>query len=183
MGRDAGTDTIAAVVREATSADARGIAEVHVRCWQAAYGGILPRQMLDDLSVDLRSDFWGAELSDENSGARTLVAEDPPDAIAGFITVVLPSRDNDAGEHTAEIAATYVDPSRWNAGVGRSLLREALAGLDDKQWAVATLWIFQRNAQGRAFYARSGFRLDGTLSKHDASGVTTARMRVPLGPH
>jgi len=76
MGRDAGTDTIAAVVREATSADARGIAEVHVRCWQAAYGGILPRQLLDDLSVDLRSDFWGAELSDENSRARTLVAED-----------------------------------------------------------------------------------------------------------
>jgi len=59
-------------------------------------------------------------------------------------------------------------------------VRETLAGLDD-QWGDATLWIFRRNAQGRAFYARSGFRLDGTLSKHDPSGVTTARMRVPLG--
>jgi len=169
------------VVREATAADARGIAEVHVRCWQAAYGGILGKQLLDDLSVELREDFWKAELGDESSRASTLVAEDPPGVVAGFITVVLPSRDEDAGDRTAEIAATYVDPSRWNSGLGRSLLREALAGLDDDRWDDATLWIFQRNAQGRAFYARSGFRLDGAKSKHDPSGVTTARMRVPLG--
>ena len=123
------------MVREATAADARGIAEVHVRCWQAAFGGILPKQLLDDLSVDLREDFWRAELGDEGSRARTLVAEDPPATLAGFIT----------------------------------------------KWGDATLWIFQRNAQGRAFYARSGFWLDGTMSKHDPSGVTTARMRVPSG--
>ena len=42
-----------------------------------------------------------------------------------------PCRDEDAGDRTAEIAATYVDPSRWSSGVGRSLLRETLAGLDD----------------------------------------------------
>ena len=169
------------MVREATAADARGIAGVHVRCWQAAYGGILPRQLLDDLSMDLREDFWRAELGDESSQARTIVAEEPLGTTAGFLTIVLPSRDEDAGDRTAEIAATYVDPSRWNAGIGRSLLREALAGLDDARWDDATLWIFQRNAQGRAFYARSGFRLDGAKSKHDPSGVTTARMRVPLG--
>ena len=34
-----------------------------------------------------------------------------------------------------------------------------------------TLWVFRRNAQGRAFYARSGFRLDDTLSKHEPTGV------------
>ncbi len=131
--------------------------------------------------MDLREDFWKAELEDEGSRASTLVAEDPPGAIAGFITVVLPSRDDDAGDHTAEIVAAYVDPSRWNSGVGRSLLGDALARIDDDQWRDVTLWIFQRNAQGRAFFARSGFRLDGTMSKHDESGVTTARMRVPLG--
>ena len=41
----------------------------------------------------------------------------------------------------------------------------------------STLWVFLRNAQARAFYARSGFRLDGAKSTHDASGVATARMR------
>lgn len=173
--------SIAAVIRPATADDARGVAEIHVRAWRAAYGGILPKQLLDELSVDLREDFWKAELGDEESLARTLVAEDPPGAIAGFLTLVLPSRDEDAGDRTAEIAATYVDPPRWNSGVGRSLLREALAGLDGPRWDDATLWVFQRNAQGRAFYARSGFRLDGAKSKHEPSGVTTARMRLPLG--
>ena len=93
---------------------------------------------------------------------------------------LLPSRDEDAGDRTAEIAATYVDPSRWSSGVGRSLCARRWR-VWTTQWGDATLWIFRRNAQGRAFYARSGFRLDGTLSKHDPSGVTTARMRVPLG--
>ena len=166
------------MLRDAAAGDARAIAEVHVRAWKAAYGGILPKQLLADLSVDRRADFWEARLSDEASPARTLVADDP---IAGFITVVTPSRDEDAGDRTAEIAATYVDPSRWNEGVGRSLLRSGLAGLDDGRWDDATLWIFQRNAQGRAFYARSGFRLDGAQSTHEQSGVKTVRMRLPLG--
>lgn len=41
-----------------------------------------------------------------------------------------------------------------------------------------TLWVFLRNAQARAFYARSGFRLDGAKGTHEASGVATARMRM-----
>ena len=36
------------------------------------------------------------------------------------------------------------------------------------------------HAQRRAFYARSGFRLDGTRGVHEASGVTTTRMRLAL---
>ena len=43
-----------------------------------------------------------------------------------------------------------------------------------------TLWVFRRNAQGRAFYARSGFRLEDAVRSHQPSGVATARMRLPL---
>ena len=45
-------------VRPATLDDTRGIATVHVRGWQAAYGGILPRKFLDALSVDEREARW-----------------------------------------------------------------------------------------------------------------------------
>ena len=48
--------------------------------------------------------------------------------------------------------------------------------LADGSWDEVTLWIFMRNAQGRAFYAR----LDGTRGVHEASGVTTTRMRLVL---
>jgi len=156
---------------------------VHIGAWRAAYRGILPAQLLDDLSVGLREDFWQGVLAAGGDQTLTLVAEDEADgAIAGFCSLVLPSRDDDAGENTAEVNATYVDPGRWGAGVGRALLAEALDRLrvGTRPWDDVTLWVFQRNAQGRAFYARSGFRLDGTRGVHEASGVTTARMRLGL---
>ncbi len=172
--------SIAAVVREATAEDARGMAEVHVRAWRAAYRGILTAQLLDDLSIELREKSWRSAVAAANSAMLTIVAEGETDSIAGFCSVALPSRDEDAGERTAEIAATYVDPSRWGSGVGRALMEQALARLQDGRWDDVTLWIFMRNAQGRAFYARSGFRLDGTRGVHEASGVTTTRMRLAL---
>jgi hypothetical protein len=47
------------IVRDAELRDARGIAEVHVRSWQAAYAGIIPDEELARLSVDQREQFWG----------------------------------------------------------------------------------------------------------------------------
>ena len=64
--------------------------------------------------------------------------------------------------------------------MGGALLRSALGSLEAGAWDDVTLWVFLRNAQARAFYARSGFRLDGAKSTHDASGVATARMRRTL---
>ncbi len=153
------------------------MAEVQVQAWRAAYGGILPPQFLEELSVAAREQSWRELIA---GGAPALVAEDDG-AIAGFCALALPSRDDDAGERTAEISATYVEPGRWGQGIGGALLREALARLGDGAWDDVTLWIFRRNAHGRAFYARSGFRLDDTLSEHEPTGVATARMRLPLG--
>ena len=107
----------------------------------------------------------------------TLVDDAAP---AGFCALALPSRDEDADERTAEVVATYVEPARWQAGVGKALLGRALGSLERGRWDDVTLWVFLRNAQARAFYARSGFRLDGAKSTHEASGVATARMRLKL---
>lgn len=169
-------------VREAVPADAHVIAEVHVGAWRAAYRGILPAQLLDGLSVGLREDFWQGVLAGAGGETITLVSEEPAaGTVAGFCSLALPSRDDDAGERTAEITATYVDPARWGSGVGRALLSRPLDDLRATgAWDDVTLWVFLRNAQGRAFYARSGFRLDGTKGVHDGSGVATARMRLAL---
>ena len=149
------------MVRAATAEDARAIAELHVRAWQTAYRGILPPQLLGELSVDLRERSWREAL--ETPAGVTVVADadEPGRPLAGFCALALPGRDDDAGERTAEVTATYVDPARWQSGIGRSLLGTALGSLDAGAWDDVTLWVFLRNAQARAFYARSGFRLDG----------------------
>jgi len=173
---------VAITVREAVQADAQALAQLHVATWQAAYRGILPAELLDGLSVGLREDFWQGLLAgggDETT--LTLVAEEDADAVVGFCSLALPSRDEDAGERTAEVAAAYVDSTRWGSGTGRVLLDQAFERLGEGEWDDVTLWVFLRNARGRAFFARSGFRLDGAKSTHEPSGATTARMRVALG--
>ena len=46
------------ILRDAELRDARGIAEAHVRSWQAAYAAIVPDEDLAQLSVDQREQFW-----------------------------------------------------------------------------------------------------------------------------
>ncbi len=164
------------MIRTATAEDAKAVASIQVRAWQAAYRGILPAQLLAELSVDLRETSWRQMIADP--ACLTLV--DAGEPAAGFCALALPSRDEDADERTAEVAATYVEPARWQGGVGKALLGHALGSLEHGRWDAVTLWVFQRNAQARAFYARSGFRLDGAKSTHEASGVATARMRLKL---
>jgi GNAT superfamily N-acetyltransferase len=44
----------------------------------------------------------------------------------GTCPIATPSRDEDAGPDTAEIAALYVSPDRWRTGLGSALLDAAV---------------------------------------------------------
>jgi len=114
-------------VRQAKQSDARAIAAVHVRAWREAYRGLLPDELLDQLSVEQREQSWHELLRDGLAGAFTLVAVGSGARVEGFCAAATPSRDEDADERIAEIAATYVEPRRWRAGIG-SLLMEAVLG-------------------------------------------------------
>ncbi|GGT26686.1 GNAT family N-acetyltransferase [Nonomuraea spiralis] len=63
-------------IRQATSADAGAIAEVHVRSWQAAYRGLVPQDHLDGMNAAARRPAWERWLA-RTAWPRegTLVAE------------------------------------------------------------------------------------------------------------
>lgn len=167
-------------VRRAEPRDAAGIAGVHVRSWQVAYRGLLPDERLDELSVEERAQRWGALLGDGDGTSFTLIA-DRDDRIAGFCSVAAPSRDADAGEHTAEVAAIYVEPELWRRGVGSALLAAAIEELRRGGLHDATLWVFAENADARSFYARFGFDPDGLQPSHETRGPEAVRLRAALG--
>jgi GrpB-like predicted nucleotidyltransferase (UPF0157 family)/ribosomal protein S18 acetylase RimI-like enzyme len=168
-------------VRNATAGDAPHIAEIHVRSWQAAYRGILPDSLLDGLSVPEREQSWNALLSDRDDRWLTLVAEDSGGALVGFCSVATPSRDEDAGEATAEVGALYVDPERWREGVGEVLLSTALEKLGEKGWRDVILWVLPENRAALAFYDRFGFLVeDGVEKREERSGRPVVRLRANL---
>jgi ribosomal protein S18 acetylase RimI-like enzyme len=164
-------------VRPAQERDAGAIAAVHVRSWQAAYRGLVPDDVLDALSIPRREASWLQTLR-ARAGLCTLVA-DEDGSIAGFCTVVLPSRDADAGPLTGEIAALYVDPPRWRAGTGTALLLAALAALESEGCSEVTLWVIDGNLRGREFYRRFGFKADGGR-REERGEPSQVRLRAAL---
>lgn len=116
-------------VRPAELSDAPGVAEVHARSWQAAYAGLLPQSLLDDLDPARRAPGWEATLrAVDGPDQATLVAEDDGQLV-GFVHLC-PAR-NTSDHSVAEITTMYVAPRSWRTGVGRRLMAAALDQLAD----------------------------------------------------
>ena len=135
---------------------------IHVRSWRCAYRGLVPDRVLDGLTVSDRARRWVELLA---GGSETYLAD------GGFCSIIRPARDVSA---SVEVAALYVDPSRWGRGIGGALLRAALAPGDD-----VSLWVFAENERARGFYRAQGFADDGAQAIDPATGVLEVRMWRP----
>ena len=161
------------LIRGAESGDALGIARVHVRSWQVGYRGLLPDDYLDKLRPEERAVRYRLGSNDPREPA-TLVAIEQG-AIVGFATTA-PARDADAQEK-GELAALYVDPDWWSRRIGRSLMAEARARLVAQGFSVAVLWVLVGNVRGQRFYARDGWRPDGSRRTDEVWGIAIDEIR------
>ena len=148
-------------LRPATIDDARAIAEVHVASWLAAYRGLVPDEVLDAQSVDVRAAQWDEWL--HKGETRTLVAG----GVDGFVTF---------RETSGEVAALYVAPDRARRGIGSALIDAAHAALHAAGRDEAQLWVFEANAPARAFYTAHGYVPDGARMVHERTGVPEIRL-------
>jgi RimJ/RimL family protein N-acetyltransferase len=150
-------------VRLAEVSDAPAVASVHVRSWQAAYRGVIPDAVLDNLSVEARTPGWERHIS---SGGVWVGLID--DEIAGF-AMAGPSRDADA---PFELYSIYLLPAAWGTGLGLSLAEAAIAGQRD-----VIVWVLEENKRARRFYERLGFRPDGTTRTQEVGEAVLAEIR------
>jgi ribosomal protein S18 acetylase RimI-like enzyme len=166
-------------IREAVPKDARAIAEIHVRSWQAAYRGQLTDDYLDALTVDDRLEQHRRSLEEPRAGWKTGVADD--EGPVGF-AVTGPSEDADAGERTAELYAIYLDPEQMGTGLGRRLFEHAVEDLRSRRFDTVTLWVLETNERARRFYEVAGWKHDGTVTSErvDCEMRPTVRYRVEL---
>lgn len=146
------------LVRNATAADAHGLAVVHVRSWQEAYRGLMPQEVLDGLSIAEREANWALFMEDSERRSRTLVVERDGMIVgwAGYGT----ARDDDA-PGTGELWGIYAHPDFWSTGVGHLLVGAVEAALRAEGHAIAYLWVLEGNARAASFYERHGWHADG----------------------
>ena len=143
-------------VRAATPDDADVIADINVRSWRHAYGGIIPGSYLAALDqAAIANRVREAVL---NRSATILVAGGRE--VHGF-SWVSRSRDDDAPPETAEIIAIYVDPQLERRGIGRALALASCDAARSQGFTRISLWVLDENARARAFYEALKFVSDG----------------------
>ncbi|HWH83739.1 MAG TPA: GNAT family N-acetyltransferase [Burkholderiaceae bacterium] len=154
-------------IRPAGLDDARAVAEIHVRTWQAAYVGLVPEAYLASLAVERYETMWRANI--ERAMPQLLVAESDSDdsdagALLGWVAFG-PSRGAGAAADVAEIWAIYVGAAHWGRGVGRALWERARTTLLAQGFASIGLWAFPRNERAGRFYRSLGFAVEPDSAK------------------
>ena len=162
-------------VRRANVADARGIAEVHLRGWQIGYAEFFSAEYLDAMEVDQREVRWrDGALADES---QTVLVAVEGDRILGFAGYG--GNHDDLGTNVGEIYALYVDPGVWQRGIGTRLIQTAEAALAEAGFERAILWTLGPNLHTRAFYEHRDWRFDGATQEH-RTGIELVRYAKEL---
>jgi ribosomal protein S18 acetylase RimI-like enzyme len=145
-------------VRRAAAFDVERLAEVHVRCWQETYRGMLSDGFLASRSPEDRVALW-RHLLEAAEPAHAWVAADDG-TVVGFAGI---RREPGAASHSfappssgdLELWGLYLLASHQGLGLGRRLL---VAALGDE---AASLWVAADNQRAIGFYRHFGFAPDG----------------------
>lgn len=160
-------------VRVAARGDEIGVANVHVRTWQAAYRRLLPDEYLDRLRPEDRARRYVFGRCAADAPETLLACEDC--AIRGFATIGAAREEGES--KTGELLALYVDPRHWGEGVGRLLVAQARSRLAERGFCSAVLWVLAGNLQAERFYRADGWAPDGVSRREQVWGLAVDQLR------
>ncbi len=145
------------MIRRATEADANQIAFIHINTWQTIYRGLIPDEILNNLSLTKREQEWQERLQ---AGVITWVIE-YKNTLIGFASVC-PTRDADGDPKiVAEISAIYLLPEFWRKGLGQQLCEVIIDNVSNNNFKEIVVWVLAGNNQARHFYEAVGFHKTG----------------------
>lgn len=157
-------------IRQAVTADAQRIGEVHVLNWQTGMADYIDAAYLESLTARDVTMQWLRSLASPIH-ADTLVAEDEG-RVVGVIDFGI--NRNELGFDVAEVYGLYVDPDSWNQGIDSALLNAAELHLAETGFRRAIVWTLSQNQSRRDFYEAHGWTWDGAEEWH-RSGALVAR--------
>ena len=165
-------------VREARLEDAPEIARVHIQTWRAAYRGLIPDSILDDLDLQERTKLWRRNLSLPNLWVFVAVQEE---SVVGFCSLAPARDDEEDPKVVVEVTSIYVNPDEWDKGFGKALSEAALQKARQCGFQEVLLWVLRENQRARDFYEHLRFQLDGVgNAKGFAPGLLIPQVRYRL---
>lgn len=151
-----------AIIRTATLNDAEAVAQTHISSWQEMYKEFIPESILQNLSIQERTQQWQNLI---NQGVKVLVSE-VDNKIIGFASICA-FRDAKEEQASGEISAIYLHPKYWRKGLGSQLCLAALAELTAMEYKKVYLWVLSDNRQARSFYESLGFESTGSTKMEE----------------
>lgn len=135
-------------IRNATVEDIPGIQRVADRGWTATYGDFLTETAIETILDDW---YAPAQLEAAMTAENAVYLVAGTEKVAGYASAA-PTEDEDA-----QLYAIYVDPDRWNDGVGTELLDSIIERLTEHDVERLRVEVLGENTVGVSFYESRGF--------------------------
>ena len=163
-------------IRKAVAGDIPDIARIHVDSWQVAYRGIVPHDVLENLSVEKRAQHLERHMLRDDHGYYVALLNR---VVVGFFLMCVV--DVEAGETVGEISAIYIDEACWGKGFGSKMLEVALGQFRMAGVREIYVWVLEENRRARGFYEKCGFMYDGEVKViHVGKPLNECRYRKSL---
>ena len=140
-------------IRQAKAEDAAGIAKVHVDSWRSTYKGIMPADILNNLSYGKRTELWEKNLADETN--YVVVAENTV-GIIGFGTAS--KREMNTVDRSGDLTSIYLLEEYQEQGIGKLLLKELFLLFQQLNYQSIFVEVLEEN-KTRYFYEYYGAKL------------------------
>lgn len=158
------------LIREATPEDASEIARVKVDTWRTTYRGMIPDDVLDDLSYAEEAKSFTAFLRGEIvSKAFCVVAEEPGGGLVGFAAAG-PERSGDS-KYKGELYAVYILKEKQKRGIGRELFNAVRTKLEENGMDSMIVRVLRDNPSCKFYENMGGHILDTGMLKMGGTEV------------
>jgi GNAT superfamily N-acetyltransferase len=173
-------------IRDARGSDAGDIARIQVARWRAGYAGLVPPEVLAELTSDEAEERWREHwaqslASPPSSRHRVMVAVGTEPGgrrvVTGFASFG-PATDADRWPATdAELYELCVEQDQAGRGHGSRLLNAAAATLAEDGFGTVCAWVLEQDAAARKFLESSGWTADGARKVLDM-GASVPMIRL-----
>ena len=157
-------------IRPAIAEDAAEIARVHVESWRSTYAGILPEEILLNLSSNQHeARWWRPVLGRLRRNHLVYVAETGEGEVVGFASAGPPRHPS--LPYRAEVYTIYLRDEFHGVGAGRQLFASTVAAVGEARGPSVIVWCLSANPLWYFYKA-----LGGSLVARRSSKVGTANV-------